>query len=157
MWQTGSINPAQEHFVSNLVRQKLLVAIDSLSGNELSNAHRFICYLPEGELHELALLFLSYILKKRGQKVIYLGQSVPLKDVMEVNIILPAEFVVTYFTAARNEKDIELYLKTLSRSFKSSTVLVAGSQIEKYNKKLPSNIMKISSPEHFAEVIDRLS
>lgn len=28
--QTGNINPTQKHFISNLIRQKLIVAIDDL-------------------------------------------------------------------------------------------------------------------------------
>ncbi len=80
LWQTGSINPAQEHFVSNLIRQKLLVAIDSQNYPHNPESRRFLLFLPEGELHELGLLFFHYILKKHGHQVIYLGQSVPFAD-----------------------------------------------------------------------------
>jgi len=55
LWQTGVVNPAQEHFVSNLVRQKLIASIDKLSENEQQDAQRYIMFLPEGELHEINL------------------------------------------------------------------------------------------------------
>lgn len=66
MWQTGSINPAQEHFVSNLVKQKLYVAIDGLNVNFKHNARRFVFFLPEGELHEIGLLFFCFLVKKEA-------------------------------------------------------------------------------------------
>lgn len=61
LWQTGSINPAHEHFISNLIRQKLISSIDSIEYKEHTNAKRFILFLPEGEWHELGLLFYYYL------------------------------------------------------------------------------------------------
>jgi len=95
LWQAGAINPAQEHFISNLIRQKLIVAIDSQGMMVKEGAKRFLLFLPEGELHELGLLFYSYLIQKAGHKVIYLGQSVPLADVAKVNDYNPADFIIT--------------------------------------------------------------
>ena len=75
LWQTGHIMPAQEHFVTNIIRQKLIVAIDSVPCNPQGKS--CILFLPEGEHHELGLLFLSYLVKSRGGKMIYLGANVP--------------------------------------------------------------------------------
>ena len=83
MWQTGIINPAHEHFISNQIRQKLIVATDSLISGSNPNSKRFTLFLPEGEFHELGLLFFHYLIKRRGHQVIYLGQSVPLNDLFE--------------------------------------------------------------------------
>jgi DNA-binding transcriptional MerR regulator len=95
LWQAGAINPAQEHFISNLIRQKLIVAIDSQGMMVKEGAKRFLLFLPEGELHELGLLFYSYLIQKAGHKVVYLGQSVPLSDVKKVNDQNPADFIIT--------------------------------------------------------------
>ncbi|MEM6347663.1 MAG: MerR family transcriptional regulator, partial [Bacteroidota bacterium] len=73
LWQTGSINPAHEHFMSNLIRQKLIVAIDGQIRSQNPNASKYLLFLPEGEQHELSLLFSAYIIKSRHNKVIYLG------------------------------------------------------------------------------------
>ncbi|MEX0883706.1 MAG: MerR family transcriptional regulator, partial [Cyclobacteriaceae bacterium] len=67
LWQTGSIHPGQEHFISNLVRQKLIVAIDGQMYT--GGGKKFLLFLPEGELHEISLLFSSYLLKSNGHKV----------------------------------------------------------------------------------------
>merc|ERR1712159_239380 len=63
LWQTGSINPGQEHFISNLIRQKLIVAIDGQYVSRGGGAKKFLLYLPEGELHELSLLFSNYLIR----------------------------------------------------------------------------------------------
>ncbi|MGZ3881190.1 MAG: MerR family transcriptional regulator [Flavisolibacter sp.] len=80
LWHTNHILPVQEHIVSNIVRQKILSAIDSLP---LVNKHEpvFLLFLPEEEHHEMGLLFVYYLLRKKKMPVIYLGSSVPLKDV----------------------------------------------------------------------------
>ncbi len=84
MWQVGDIHPAQEHFISNLIRQKLISAIDQLYKPKRETDPKVILFLPEGELHELGLLFYSYLLQEMNYHVIYLGQSIPPEDLVEV-------------------------------------------------------------------------
>jgi MerR family transcriptional regulator, light-induced transcriptional regulator len=71
--QTGSINPAREHFINNFVRQKSVSSIDSIECKENRNNRKFMLFLHEGEWHELGLLFYYYILKAREHQVLYLG------------------------------------------------------------------------------------
>ena len=82
LWQSGEVNPAQEHFVANLVRQKIISASDKLPNTFNPKAKKFLLLLPEGEWHELALLFAQYLIKEANNEVIYLGQSVPYSDVL---------------------------------------------------------------------------
>ncbi|MFW6275379.1 MAG: MerR family transcriptional regulator [bacterium] len=117
LWQVGTINPAQEHFITNLIRQKLIIAIDGQESSPKPDAKTFLLFLPEKELHELGLLFYTYIIKKAGHRVIYLGQSVPLKDVLEVIKIRNADYMITYFVAALDTDEIPGYLKTISQGF----------------------------------------
>ena len=84
LWQTGAINPAQEHFISNLIRQKLIVAIDGQFVNIHENSSKYLLYLPAGKLHELTLLFICYLIKARHQKVVYFGQSLPFEDLKSI-------------------------------------------------------------------------
>ena len=72
LWITNHINPAQEHFMSNLIRQKLIVAIDGQIYK--GGGKKFLLYLPEGEWHEISILFAAYLVKLKGHKLIYLGQ-----------------------------------------------------------------------------------
>lgn len=143
LWQTGNINPAQEHFISNLIRQKMLAAIDKLYINPEVKNKTFVLFLPEGELHEIALLFLYFLVKKQGFKVIYLGQSVPLSDLYEVQQSVHADYFITYFTSVQRLQEIEDILNSLSDKFRKSKILVAGSHMESYYKELPNNVEKV--------------
>ncbi len=80
LWITGAIGPAQEHFMSSLIRQKIYVAINGLPKPNENNQKTIILFLPEGEYHDIGLLFANFVFRARGLKVIYLGQSLPIND-----------------------------------------------------------------------------
>ncbi len=153
LWQTGSINPAQEHFVSNLLRQKLIVAIDGQAPVARENPVSFILFLHENELHELGLLFYSYLLKKNGINVVYLGQAVPFEDLEKITKIRKAEYFLTSFTTGIREEDLKKYLKKLSVSFPDHTILYTGLQVTKINGELQNNLVKVESVYHFRNII----
>jgi DNA-binding transcriptional MerR regulator len=151
MWQTGSINPAQEHFISNLIRQKLISAIDGLVTPENKNSKKFILFLPEGELHELSLLYFNYLLKSQGHQVIYLGQSVPLLDLQRVYEIRNGNYILSVFTHTLESP--ETYIKTLSRTFSKATLLLSGCQVIDKKFKLPENVSVFRNPAELAELL----
>jgi DNA-binding transcriptional MerR regulator len=151
MWQTGCINPAQEHFISNLIRQKLIVAIDGQLVPENKKAKKFILYLPEGELHELSLLYFTYLIKSKGHSVIYLGQSVPLVDLQRVFEIREPHYIVSVFTQ-KIEKPQE-YITQLSKFFPKATLLISGYQVIEKNITFPSNISLFKNPKELLSLI----
>lgn len=95
LWLCDEVSPAQEHFITNIIRNKLLVATDQLRINE-DEAKMALLFLPEGEYHEIGLLFFAYLLKKRGTKVIYLGQSVPMDQVQAAAESRQFDLILTY-------------------------------------------------------------
>jgi len=127
LWQTGNITPAQEHFVSNLIRQKLITAIDGLCKNTVPGHKSFLLFLPEGELHEIGLLFSNYLLRKYGHKVIYLGQSLPLDDLAHVVRNRKPDFLITYITSPI-EGGIKEYLRAMREVCPHHPVYVSGMQ-----------------------------
>jgi DNA-binding transcriptional MerR regulator len=156
MWQTGTINPAQEHFISNLVRQKLITAIDGQKSQLKEHPNKFLMFLPEGELHELGLLFFSYLIRKRGHKVIYLGQSVPYEDLRTVHNIRNADHLVTaFYTSMTNEHMIE-YTEKLASDFPKSNIYIAGGHMKEILKELPENVKIASDPKAFVAEIEYL-
>ena len=124
LWQTGSITPSQEHFISNLIRQKIIVAIDALYVPATDYNHSYLLFLPEGELHELSLLFSSYIIKSRKNKVIYIGQNTPFNDIISLYNNLKPDFLLTVLTTHPQPCEIQLYLDKLSQTFHNNTVLI---------------------------------
>ena len=145
LWQTGAINPAQEHFISHLVRQKIIVGIDSVIPAKHPAPKHFLLFLPEGELHELGLLFYNYLIQKRGHKVTYLGQWVPLHDMASASTVLDADFLLTSISSSHSVKDLMDYLVRLSATFPDKTIFVSGYQISQITDELPGNIIRLHS------------
>ena len=77
LWQTNTVNLTHEHFVSNLIKQKIFAAIDRLPESKKEDVKTYLLYLPGKELHEIGLLYLAYLLKKRGRRIISMGQNTP--------------------------------------------------------------------------------
>ncbi|MBE7629894.1 MerR family transcriptional regulator [Tenacibaculum piscium] len=80
LWQTDTLLPAHEHFISNLITQKIQISTERLPYNILNSKVLYVLFLPEHEIHELGLMYLNYELVLRGYKTIYLGQSLPLNN-----------------------------------------------------------------------------
>lgn len=129
LWQTGAINPAQEHFITNLIRQKLINTIDGQSQIASPGSKRFVLFLPEGELHEIGLLFASYIIKARNHRVFYLGQSVPAEDLEAVVKIVEPHYLLGIFTHSSMPAQLWQYLDLLTTRFLPERLLLSGSFI----------------------------
>ncbi|MDD4373883.1 MAG: MerR family transcriptional regulator [Bacteroidales bacterium] len=128
LWQTGTINPAQEHFISNLIKMKLFFAIDSLPTVTKSDSKSIILFLPEWELHEIGLLTYYYIAKKHGLKVYYLGQNVPFDDLISVAQTVEPDMLATYFVSAVSSEKVKQYLHDLVKHFPELHILISGRQ-----------------------------
>ncbi|MBN3521289.1 MerR family transcriptional regulator [Algoriphagus lutimaris] len=154
LWQTGAINPAQEHFISNLVRQKLIVAIDgqipSVSGK------KFLLFLPEGELHEISILFASYLIKSKGHKVIYLGQSTPKRDLDAVYELVEPDYILTVMTSCPPDDSPQEYIDYLSTRFSKSQIFVSGYQVVGQDLQFGENVKQFSYIREIKDVLDEI-
>ncbi|WP_026209650.1 MerR family transcriptional regulator [Cytophaga aurantiaca] len=153
LWQTGAINPAQEHFISNLIRQKIIVSIDSVSIKPDPTKETFLLFLPESELHEISLLVYTYLLKSKGYKVIYLGQSVPYVDLLAVVHSIQPQKIVTAFTNPFAEGMLQEYLNKLSCDFPDCIFFVSGYQFIRESVKLPTNIILHKGLDAFKKLV----
>ena len=153
LWQTGTINPAQEHFVSNLVRQKIIVAIDSISHDSDPSKDTFLLFLPESELHEIGLLVYTYLLKSKGYKVIYLGQSVPYRDLLEVVQSIKPQKITTTITNPFPEGMLQIYLNKLSHDLPDCTIFVSGYQFIRESIEFPDNIILHKGLAEFKDLV----
>lgn len=140
MWLTGLITPAQEHYISNLVRQKIIVGIDSLKGLETVSSKRFLFFLPSQELHEMGLLYAHYLAKAKGHKCFYLGQSVPFEDLITITKNAQPDFIVCILTAALQDTTLNEFLFSCNSQIEGPEFLMSGRLLvasdEKY--RLPS-------------------
>nr|WP_236021349.1 MerR family transcriptional regulator [Algoriphagus oliviformis] len=155
LWQTGAITPAQEHFISNLVRQKLIVAIDCVNWSH--GGKKFLLFLPEGELHEISLLFSSYLIKVNGHRVIYLGQSTPFGDLLSVYRLHQPDYLLTVLTSQPANDEAQAYLDSLSKQFPEAQILTSGYQVIDKGLTIPSNVRLMKDFGDFKEILGEIS
>ncbi|MEO8172149.1 MAG: MerR family transcriptional regulator [Sediminibacterium sp.] len=153
LWLTDHINPAQEHMVSNIIRQKLIVGIDGIKCDRQSSLS-FLLFLPAGEHHELGLLFVHYLLKRKGVKVLYLGTNVPLKDVASVASLKNPDFLYTHLTSCCQNFDFERFLVNTHNRMPDRKLVISGMLTGAYKKKIPANF---SFKHSLSEVMDYIS
>jgi DNA-binding transcriptional MerR regulator len=155
LWQTGAINPAHEHFISNLVRQKLIVAIDGQVPS--GTGKKFLLFLPEGELHEISILFASYLIKSKGNKVVYLGQNTPHEDLLTVFKIHEPDYMLTVITTSPSSEYAQEYLNKLSANFSSTQILVTGYQVIGQDFIMPDNVKLMNYIRDIKELLDEVN
>ena len=110
-WQSDSITPAHEHFISNLIKQKLHINIERVQQTSVQIRDRvFVLFLPENEIHELGLLYIHYELILKGYRSIFLGQSVPMENLSSVQILYDNICFISYFTVQPWKDDVHSYL-----------------------------------------------
>lgn len=125
LWQAGTISPAQEHFITFLIKQKLFLNIEKLQILEPTRTDKvFVLYLPENEIHELGLMYLNYEMLSKGYKTIYLGESVPIDSLTVMNDYFDDIVYVSYLTVEPTRDSINDYVQELT-----SKLLVENSQV----------------------------
>tara|TARA_S200000501_G_C20763384_1_gene717151 strand:- start:736 stop:1263 length:528 start_codon:yes stop_codon:yes gene_type:complete len=155
LWQTGAISASHEHFLTNLIKQKLHLQTEYLQRNKnlFSENPTFVLFLPENEIHELGILYLNYLILSKGHKTIFLGQSLQISS-LETLYSYDTKFnFVSYITVEPNKEDIMLYLKNFYKYIldqKDSKLLLFGpQQIAIDTDNLPAQIELYRSVESF--------
>jgi DNA-binding transcriptional MerR regulator len=144
LWQTGEIHAAQEHFISALIRQKLLSAIDRLPTPPPST-RKFLLFLPEGEWHEVGLLFGHFLLKNRGCNVMYLGQSLPFQDLIHIVEVYQPTYILSSITSNPSQQKLLEYMQLLVRHLPESKILLSGRQVLALQAEIPKGITVLSN------------
>jgi len=147
LWITNHIQPAQEHLVSNIIRQKLVVGIEGAM--PVRRVQRtLLLFLPEGEYHELGLLYVHYLLRSHGARVLYLGADVPLKDVEFVSRYKQPDYLYTHLTGIASNFNLEKFIVQVSQRIPDIPLVISGQLARAHGKKVPPGInFKRSLPE----------
>jgi len=139
LWQTGHINPAQEHLTTNIIRQKLVVGIDQAKPLLKVNKS-FLLFLPEREHHELGLLLVYYLLKKRGADVLYIGANVPLADAQFIADATKPDYIYIHLTSTSPGFNFSKFLSQLTEKISKPKIIISGYPTIGYKKPLPKNV-----------------
>lgn len=154
MWQAGSVNPAQEHLVTNLVRQKMMAAIDVLASVQPTAAHRWVLFLPEGEMHELALLFMNHALRARGHHVLYLGQNLPIKELQAVCATYRPYALCTVMTAFPERDRVQDFVSQLANLCPDTLLCFYGPLAHIEGLEIPQNAVRFRFMPEFLTLAD---
>lgn len=147
LWQSGVITPAHEHFIAVLIKEQLLLEIEELHSIANSSDETYILFLPEGELHDLGIYYIYYLLLQQSKKVLYLGASVPLQDLEKLLNLSSKINFVSSFTVAPDVYSINEYLQKVNDMLLNSSsnhFFAWGSVLDSVDK-LPSKQMLITS------------
>lgn len=155
LWLTGSVTPAHEHFITNLIRQKLISTIATLPIPS-KNSHRAILFLPEGEMHELGLLFHHYIARHNGLRTYYLGQSLPHEELKKIYETHSPHTIITSLTTTPAHDKLEAYLKLLSNDFSRSTILASGWLLRNTAFNIPKNVKIFDKASELPQLLKSL-
>jgi len=143
MWLIGSVNPAQEHFMSNLIRQKIISEIDKQE-IPVSTEKSVLMYLPEHEWHEMSLLFYHFLLRSKGVPTFYLGQSLPYESLVECIEKLKPNYILSSWLTAVDEKLVVSYFKRLKSDYPNLDVFAGGPQIKANSTALKKYIIEVN-------------
>lgn len=155
MWQLGIVNCAQEHFMAQLIKQKIIVATDQLPKEKSADGKSYLLYLPNKELHDMSLLYCRYLIRARGHKCLYLGPSVPLCDLRQLEESEVPEALVTIFTTPMEDVSLEVYIAELASVFSQSRILVSGRVFFESPDEiaLPKNVILFESHQQFKNLL----
>jgi len=157
LWQTGAISPSHEHFITNLIKQKIHLQTELMQRDSTPqiNASTFVLYLPENEIHELSILFLNYFVLNNGFKTIFLGQSIPTVSLKTLISYSPSLHFVTYVTVEPNKEEIDDYLAHFNKELIENTenqLSIFGPQVQHIDKTVvASGINVYDKIEDFVE------
>ena len=155
LWQTGAISPSHEHFITNLVKQKIHLQTEYLQKNkfEQKNHPIFVLFLPENEIHELGILYLNYLILSKGHRTIFLGQSLQTSSLQTLYSYETKYYFVSYITVEPSKDEIMPYLHNFYNKIlenqDSKLILFGPQQIAIDKEKLPKKIETFRSVESF--------
>ena len=129
LWDTNRVIPAQEHFSSYIIQNRLISETEKFSEKQ-NEGPELILFCPENEHHELPLLYLNYLLRKNGWRVLYLGKDIKLEDLKEANQIPGIKYLYLHLITNFTGFHIDDYFETLRKSFPDKTILASGRGIE---------------------------
>ncbi len=148
LWQTSTITAAHEHFITNLIKQKIEVEIEIISRSQKIDQEKvFVLFLPAQESHDLGLKYLTYEIAKNGYKTIYLGENIEIDDLMKMTEQFDNAVFLTYITTSPMADEINGYIEKLQQTVLNNSTTaelwVTGIGIENLQMESAANRTKL--------------
>lgn len=156
LWLTGSIRPVQENFITLVIRNKLIAATEELPLNASREAKKFLLYLPKDEQQELSLLFMQYIIKRRGFRPVNLGPNMAIEDLKDACQITVPDYIFTILSETFSRQPVQRYLEQLNEVANDSKLLLTGYLMASQHIKLPPSATILPSLGDAIAFLDNL-
>lgn len=158
LWQTSTIGPAHEHFITSLIKQKISVNIDKLQAMEPTRTDKvFALFLPENEIHEIGLLYVNYEIVLRGYKTVYLGSTMPLDFLPDLQKYFTNLVFLSYFTVIPTKDDLENYVNDFANNLSvngSIELWILGQQVRHLSgREMPEFVHSFDSIKQLVEAL----
>jgi DNA-binding transcriptional MerR regulator len=157
LWQSDTITPAHEHFISYLIKQKLLINTEKVQVLEPTKQDKvFVLYLPMNEIHELGLMYLNYEILLHGYKTIYLGESVPTESLVDLNKYFDSIVFVSYMTVQPDKEHVNNYIKEIQEKVlqDDSEIWLIGRMVDEIKPSTLNNATRVFSS--IADLVEEL-
>jgi len=148
LWQTGAVPSLQVHFASNIIREKIVKHTASLPQSNTGDKS-ILFFLPDGELHELGLLYFNYIARQEGFNTLYLGQTVPVEALVELKNRSDIAGIVVSITSSMNNENLKAMFAMLRENFPNAGLMVTGLQVELNHGLVPKEVKILKSARSF--------
>ncbi|MEO0731789.1 MAG: MerR family transcriptional regulator [Bacteroidota bacterium] len=156
LYFTGSVKPVQEAFISNLIRRKIIAAVDALPQPRQRKGPIFCLYLPDGERQELSLLFVNYLLRKRGFTTRYLGGDVAVIDLADMVSCTRVDYFFTIISNAFTHEPVEQHVDSVLENCPQATLLLTGYQAAMHDFSRKDRVKMVSGLEEMLLFVQRL-
>jgi len=157
LWQSGTITPAHEHFITNLIAQKVMINLEKVQATSgITKDRVFVLFLPMNELHELGLMYVNYEVALHGYRSVYLGESVPMENLREVKNLFDDIVFVSSFTVEPTHSEMQDYVERLCDEIvtKDSQLWLLGRMMKDANTKRFPSCVKVF--DTIGELVDEL-
>ncbi|MFT5802805.1 MAG: methanogenic corrinoid protein MtbC1 [Nonlabens sp.] len=148
LWTKNKMSPAQEHFLSNLVRQKLIAAINALPLPR-NEEKKWLLFLPPDEYHEIGLLYAQFLLRKYDNSTLYLGANVPLSDIDAVVATYKPTHVLFFIVKNMTLRNGQKFFDRIEKEMPNTKIMYGGSNPFLDKLIIPERFIRLNDPESF--------
>ncbi len=152
LWSTNNVIPAQEHFSSYLIQNRIISETESLGPASVPPEIVLLC--PQGEHHELPLLFINYLLRKQGWSTLYLGGNIAKKELQELSNLPGLKAIYLHLITNFTGLGVDDYLEDICRSFNDKQIVASGTGIRSVQRSFV-NLRLLRSDEEIRAFISR--
>ena len=157
LYFTGSVTPVQESFVGGMIRQKILTAIDGLPATPKRNRPVFALFLPEGERQDLSMLFIQYLIKKRGFSALYLGTGIGPSDLGDLCRVTDVDYLLTLLSNTFVERPVDELVETILEHCPDVRLMLSGYQANLHDFAGYGRVEKVAGLREMLRFLDQLS